>query len=524
MGATMPRRRSRRGVDTPEMAPLTNSISIEGAAGLVRGADGSLEIAGPIELELSEPTGDGAHDDIEMRIDGTYITSARIRVRSSGGSWRVAVTPTDVDLRLRELKHRATHDTLTGLANRASFMSSVELVLQRARSSPTRPVVFFVDLDDFKRVNDTFGHETGDRLLVVVAGRLRTASRPMDTVGRLAGDEFVVLCEGLTDQAIAHRIAGRIIVALASIVDLGGLQLTASASVGVAMAEDGINAEELIRRADVAMFRAKGSGLSVVHYDVETDRAIADADGPSQTDVADAVEANRLVLRYQTIRTVADRRLAGVRPLAYVQDSSGELKALSATLDRLGSPALTAQAGRWVIQRAVMHLAEMRRQDEAKLPRLHLALRANEVLDAGVVGIVTTELDRAGLDPSSVVLEVTGNLLGLRATDVAVPALHATGVRLAIEGFGRGRSSLSMLEIQAAELMRLDPALTEGIVTDERRRRTLGALIELAHANGMLAITTGVRSHEELDVLAALDCDLAEGPVFGPELAFDDLA
>lgn len=501
---------------------LTDSIAIDGAAGLVRSSDGALEIAGPIELELGDAVGDSAHDALEMRIDGTYIASAQVAVEHREGSWRVAVTPTEVDLRVGELRHRATHDVLTGLANRDAFMAAAAAAIERAETSPSRPAVFFVDLDDFKRVNDTFGHETGDQLLMEVARRLQTTSRPMDTVARFAGDEFLVLCEALPDRAIAHRIAGRMVAALASIVDLEGLQLTASASVGVAMAEAGVDADELVRRADAAMFRAKESSRSVVHYnDVRTSQQVDD--GPDQGAVEGAIEDNRLMLRYQAIRRVSDGVLAGLRPAAYMADDHGRPIPLVEVLDRVADPSLVADAGRWVISEAVGQLAEIREHHDARDVRLHLAMRANDILDLGVVGILTTELEAAGVDPSGVVLEVSGDLLGQRVTDVAVPRLHASGVRLAIEGFGRGRSSLALLATQAAELMRLDAALVEDIVESVPRRRTLGALIELAHANSMAAIVTGVTSPVQLGILRLLECDLAEGPVFGEDLRPDEL-
>lgn len=497
----VPSRERRPGDPTAEYP----SIEIEGQGGLTRTSAGELEIAGPVEIVLDPDAGD---ERLELHLDGTFITSAVIGLEHRSGSWRVSIEPTEVDLRVGELRHRASHDLLTGLANREAFLAALEASVETSRPGKG-PSVFLVDLDDFKSVNDSFGHDIGDELLTEIARRLRITSRPMDTVARLGGDEFVVLCDGVGDRGIANRIADRIVAALGTVVDVAGLQLTTSVSVGVAVGSPGVDAEELLRRADVAMFRAKDSPLAVAAY---VDEAVPDERVITARQMRDVVRRGAFDVRWETIWRVADREPVGVRPIAFHRLAGGEEMLLSDLLVKIGDPALKAAAGRRVIERAVAEIAG----HPTGGVRLHLPLRANEVLDFGVVGMLTQIIARSGIDPAAVVLEIAGDLLGRRATDVALPGLHDAGVRLAVEGFAAGRSGLALLQARAADLLRLDPALVRDIETDESRRRTLAALIDLAHANDMGALATGVATAEQLAMLVMLECDLAEGPLFGP--------
>ena len=432
-----------------------------------------------------------------------------------------------------QLEHQAFHDPLTGLANRALFRDRVEHALARAARG-AGVAVLFLDLDDFKTVNDSLGHPAGDALLDAVAQRLLGATRAGDTVARLGGDEFAVLLEDTASPADAVAAADRVRAALAAPVPLAGREMRVGASLGLAHAHPGEGPAELLRNADVAMYQAKaaGKGRCVVfepamhaavleRLELEADlRQALERAAALPPRAADAAPADALRLVYQPIVDLATGRVVAFEALArWHHPTRGAVPPLTfiAVAEETG---LIVPLGRWVLREACRQL---RRWDAAvppgAAPTLGVNLSGRQLEDDGLLADIAAALADAGVAAERLTLEITESVLMRRADALErLQAVKALGVRLAVDDFGTGYSSLSYLHRFPVDVLKIDKTFVDGVGRAGNDGAVARAILALGTALKLRTVAEGVERADQLDGLRALGCDLAQGYLFAEPL------
>jgi diguanylate cyclase (GGDEF)-like protein/PAS domain S-box-containing protein len=417
------------------------------------------------------------------------------------------------------LRHQAFHDPLTGLANRALFTDRVQHALVRRRVGG-EAAVLFLDLDDFKAVNDTLGHVAGDSLLRAVAARLDGASAPSHTVARLGGDEFAILIEEVK-VAAAVDAAERVIAALQAPFDLEGREVFVTASVGIAVGDD---ADELLRSADVAMYRAKGSGKA--QYVVYAPRMEEDIVGRLEL-VADLrrVRVDQdLVLHYQPTVDLATGAIVGVEGLVRWQHPTRGLLPPSDFIPLAEETGRIVEIGRWVLTEACRRAAGWRKAlPAASGLAVSVNVSTRQIRRPGLVDDVRAALDQSGLEPSALTLEITESMLARRREEMAsiLDEVTGLGVRLALDDFGTGYSSLSLLQDLPVHTLKIDRSFVQSIDTGPQRAAFVRAIVELADALSLGVVAEGVESAAHVLALRGLGCRLGQGFHFAAPLDAD---
>jgi diguanylate cyclase (GGDEF)-like protein len=378
--------------------------------------------------------------------------------------------------------------------------------------------VVFVDLDDFKTINDSLGHPAGDHLLVAVADRLRAAVRAEDLVARLGGDEFAILLEGVTEEH-AMDVARRILALAAEPVMVGDREVRAGASVGVAFARDGDGPDELLRNADLAMYVAKrsGRGCHRVYVDDMHDAALRRLEVDSE--LRGAAAKGELEVHYQPVVHLVDGTLTGFEALVRWRHPTRGLLAPGEFLPIAEETGSVDEVGWYVLERACGEASSWPAGPSgADLPvTVNLAVR--QLLDDHLPERIARLLDGVGLDPGRLVLEVTegGLMQDPEAMTRRLSALHGLGVRLAIDDFGTGYSSLAQLRRFPVDVLKLDRLFVLG-VEDADGRAVARAVVELAGALGLEAVAEGVETAGQRSALLDLGCVLAQGHLFAAAL------
>lgn len=427
----------------------------------------------------------------------------------------------------KELLRQAFYDQLTGLANRSLFRDRVQHAVARSAREKEQLAVLFLDLDNFKSVNDTLGHAAGDALLEVVGTRLLNATRGCDTVARLGGDEFAVLLEGVRWDEDCSVVAERIVQALSAPVPLPtGHHVRVGASIGIARAagEDGV--EELLRNADVAMYAAKGGTPGgYVFFDRAMHVALVDR-VRLESDLRSAIENEQLWLAYQPIVQLETKEVLGMEALVrWTHPVKGNIQPVE-FIPLAEETGLIHSLGRFVLREACLKTARWnaRRRDTRRLSvTVNLSIRQLE--SPTLVEHVALALRDSELDPQLLVLEITENAIMQRADETLsrLRELKALGVRLAIDDFGTGYSSLAYLQQFPVDILKIDRSFTEGLMrgtTDAAFARTIIALGDLLT---LRTIAEGVEHSEQHDRLKDLGCDYGQGYLFSKPLTFDDI-
>ncbi len=415
-----------------------------------------------------------------------------------------------------ELSHAALHDILTGLPNRALFHDRLSLALLRAQRRPGAIGVLFCDVDRFKVINDSFGHEAGDRLLVDVAARMSSALRPSDTVARFGGDEFTILCEDIADDVEAATIAQRLVDAFAEPFVLDDVEVFLNVSVGIAIAADAADAsEDLIRDADSAMYRAKERGKG--RYELFDEEMRADAAQRLQTESAlrRALGRGELRLHYQPQVDLARRRIAGFEALVRWQHPTHGLLSAEDFLPLAEETGLIVSIGEWMLREACADARRWQSNGSGPLS-LSVNISARQLAQPGLVDTVRRVLSETATDPALLCLEITESAIMEPggATAAQLRALASLGVRIAIDDFGTGSSSLVHLRRFPVDLLKVDRAFVEGLGGDPRDASIVAAIISLAHALGLSTVADGVQTSDQLRALEQLGCDLGQGSLF----------
>jgi diguanylate cyclase (GGDEF)-like protein/PAS domain S-box-containing protein len=441
-------------------------------------------------------------------------------VRAGGGEVQVLCTARNVHARVmlqQQLQFQAFHDVLTQLANRALFQERLQGALHRAGAS-AQLAVFFVDLDNFKRINDSLGHAAGDQVLVAVAGRLVEAAGGADGVARLGGDEFAVWREGVRGPEEAEALALRLQQALEPPVRVAGQELYLTASIGVACGCGPAPAvERLLREADAAMYLAKSRGKAQFRLFQGEGEALTSDGLRLGSELRQAIEAGELCVHYQPIVRLRDGRLAGFEALVRWQHPRRGLLPPGAFIPLAEENGLIVPIGRWVLEEACRQArawaAEYRRE-----PPLFMSVNvsARQLLDPAFAEQVQEIVRTTGLDPRTLQLELTET--ALLAEDAAVgdnlAALRAAGVRIAIDDFGQGYSSLAYLKRFAIDALKIDRSFVARLGSSPQDTAIVRSLLALARELHLTVSGEGVETAEQCRRLDAEHCDQAQGFFF----------
>ncbi len=412
------------------------------------------------------------------------------------------------------LQHQALHDALTNLPNRVLLFDRIAHALERAdRSVSNVTCVALVDLDDFKAVNDSLGHEKGDELLQGIAGRFSSVLRPGDTVARLGGDEFAILLEA-TELEKALDVIQRISDSLSLPLRVGGADLAVSASIGMVCHSGPGDPVELLRAADIAMYEAKREGKSRVKLFEAQMLQTASEQLAMRVDLGAALSQDQLSLNYQPIVSTAEREVVGVEVLLrWIHPTRGSVSPAE-FIPLAEQTGLISAIGEWVLRKACTEAASWRLENFA--PYISVNVSAAQISDRRFVRTVISALQDSELAADRLLLEITETMLlddnaQVRST---VDELRTLGVRIAIDDFGTGYSSLAYLHQLAIDVVKIDQMFVHDIDTDQDHQALTRTMLALADGLAMTSIAEGVETEEELYELVRLGCQFAQGYLF----------
>jgi diguanylate cyclase (GGDEF)-like protein/PAS domain S-box-containing protein len=471
---------------------------------------------------------------------GTSTAAIEFEVRRADGRWVHVETlvsnllrDPDVEglvLNLRDVSERkafeeqlsrqAFNDALTGLPNRALFVDRIEHALARGRRDPSKVTVFFLDLDDFKTVNDSLGHAAGDQLLVEAGERLRQCLRPSDTAARFGGDEFSVLVEVAGGEPI--RLAERILTRLREPFIVEGTEVQISATIGIATSRRGSTAIELLRDADVAMYAAKAAGKGgwrqfepSMHESV---RRRLELKGALERGIA----GGEFALLFQPIVDIATGSVRGMEALVrWIHPERGVVSPAE-FIPLAEETGLIVPLGRWVLGEACRAAVALEALG-GDIPYMSVNLSPRQLQQPEVVAEIEQIITETGVTAARLVLEVTESAM-MRDTDLMVTrltSLRELGIRIAIDDFGTGYSSLNYLRHLPVDIVKIDQSFVTGIVHDSAQRAVVATIIDLGHLLGLGLIAEGIELAEQREVLDELGCDLGQGYLWARPLELD---
>ena len=423
---------------------------------------------------------------------------------------------------LDTIAHLALHDDLTGLPNRARLGGRLDELCD-GKQEALAFSVFFIDLDRFKEVNDTLGHDRGNELLVEIAKRLSTAVGPGELVARLGGDEFAVVSEDATDATSALVLAERLRTVIAELFEVAGIALEPQASIGIAVApNDGTTRDELLRCADIAMYAAKRSGAPRVYARELDDHSPVRL--AMTGELRRALDRRELVVYYQPQFDLAEGTLRGAEALVRWRHPSLGLLEPEQFLGAIEHAGLTRRLTRYVLEESLSQLRAWRRDG------LDLGLAVNvserDLADANFPNELVGLLAEHGIEPSVLELEVTEDILILDSirSGRRLERIVATGVRIAIDDFGIGYSSLGQLKTVPAQTLKIDRSFVAGMADDPRDAAIVRSMIALAHDLGLEVVAEGVETAEHVARLRAAGCDVGQGYHLGLPVPSEDVA
>jgi len=510
---------------------------------------------GPGSLEGQRLTALLHPDDVEGAVAryggvafGAEISSvASWRIRHRDGSWRdvevltnnllsdptvegIVLTMRDVSERKSledELKHQAFHDALSGLANRALFSDRLEHALARANRVKTSLAVLFLDLDDFKLVNDTLGHAAGDELLVAVAQRLPGSLRVGDTAARFGGDEFAILLEEVSSPEEAQQVAERIIDDLTAPLRLEDREVWVHASVGIAFSHEGAESpSDLLQAADVAMYAAKSAGKNRHELYEPALQAAISVRLERTAQLQRAVDSRQFVVHYQPIVDLKVGEIIGVEALVRWLHPEKGLLPPDDFIPLAEETGLIVPMGRFVLEDACAQAAQwQRKHGSARHLKLSVNISVRHFQDEGLVEDVAAALRHSGFDPNYLVLEITESLLvhDVETVIARMLELKKLGVSFAIDDFGTGYSSLSYLKRFPIDILKVDKAFVDSIGDSSKDAALATAIVQLGKSLELDTVAEGIEQDRQVDGLLALGCRYGQGFLFAHPLSATDL-
>ena len=488
------------------------------------------------ELEIAQQEGSYEEEGWRVRKDGSRFWASVLITAlwdEAGGLRGFAKVTRDITERKvleKQLHHQAFYDLLTELPNRALFMERLEHALSRANRWSGKVAVLFVDLDNFKVINDSLGHKEGDQLLRAVAERLKPCLRPEDTAARLGGDEFTILIEDVTSVGEVVQIAERVADVLEPPFDLDEQEVFVTVSTGIALNDaTQERAEDLLRHADMAMYRAKNKGKA--HYELFRTNMEAEVQKrlEVESELRRALELEEFRVYYQPMVALESGKIAGVEALVRWEHPKRGLLLPEEFLAVAEETGLIVRIGQWVLREASKQ-ARIWQEHHSSIPPLTISvnLSTREFFHPELVAEV---LDESEIDPASLQLEITEGAMttnGAYSTDRTLRNLKRMGVQLAIDDFGLGYSSLSYLKRFPVDFLKIDRSFIAGLKREpngvSKDKEIVKAMIELTHALGLRVIAEGVETSVQLAQLRDMKCDFAQGNYFSEPLPSESLA
>lgn len=450
------------------------------------------------------------------RPGGQTLLIAREPLYIDGRIAGVVTTYTDISDRKRieaEVQHLAHHDVLTGLANRSLLDARLQQAIADARRCKQHLAVLFIDLDRFKNINDSLGHQVGDELLVQVAERLRSEVRETDIVARLGGDEFVIALQGLSNASDAARITETLLSRLSMPYQVGLTELHATPSIGISVfPDDAEDTDSLLRNADAAMYHAKAVGRANYQFFTDDLNRSTTLRLELENSLRRAIGRNEFELWYQPLHDARGAALSGFEALVRWRRENNELVMPDHFIPVAEDTGLIVELGQWVLREACRQ-ARLWADAGTTRPRISVNLSARQLHNTRFADTVAAILAETGLDPSMLELEITESSV-MDRPDEAVKLLHqlkALGVSIAIDDFGTGYSSLSYLKLFPLDRLKIDGSFISSIDSDPNDSAIVSAAVSLAHNLGLPVVAEGVETAAQAQHLTLLGCDELQG-------------
>lgn len=475
-----------------------------------------------VPRQLLEDTDGRWRGEVALRAADGDMHTLDVQVTRSAKHMTLLARDITATVRLQaQLTHLATHDALTGLPNRTLFLRKLSEAIERSQTMQSRVAVFFVDIDRLKDVNDTIGHESGDVLITNIGRRLVAATRPGDVIGRIGGDEFAVMCEGLSDEVAAMELAERVRRAITGQMTIQGVEIRSGASIGVALTDKDHHqqslieaAESLMRDADTAMYQAKMRGRSRCALFTERMRESARERALLSSSLESAVARQELTAVYQPILDAHSNRIVAVESLLRWQHPVLGLLTPSSFIDLAEESGAIVPIGDWIIRQACLDLRQW--LDEDRVDRhfvVHVNISRRQVSDQRFVERLLAAVESHNIPPSQLALEFDEKML-LNDDGIILRtllSLKRLGFRLSIDDFGSGYSSLSHLRACPADFLKLDGSFVRELGQDARGDPIVRSMIQLAHSLDITVVAEWVTTSGQLQRLRVLGCDRVQG-------------
>jgi diguanylate cyclase (GGDEF)-like protein/PAS domain S-box-containing protein len=455
-----------------------------------------------------------------------WVSTTKLPLRDERGviigTWGIARDVTAQIEAERALEHQALHDSVTGLANRVALMDRLQQSLVALERRPGRVGLMFVDIDDFKDVNDAFGHDVGDGVLTEVGRRLSAVARRADTVARLGGDEFVVLLSYLHAEADVRAICDRITNTIRAPLVVDGRELAVTGSVGVVVTDEPtLDPGELVRRADVAMYGAKRAGRNRFELFDATVQLHSAARAGLAGDLAVALERSQLFVLYQPLFRLNDGSLNGAEALVRWRHPQRGVVPAAQFIPLAEEAGLIGEVDSFVLDEALRQLAAWQHDGEVSDDFvISVNVSGSQLRDRELVDRVAAALAVHAIAPSHLCLEITeAAVIGeLGAANRVLESLSALGVRLALDDFGTGYSTLAHLQHLRADILKIDRSFIAQLGRGPRDRKIIAAVTAMAHELGMTVVAEGIETDKQHVSLVAMECSEGQGFVFAPPL------
>ncbi len=463
--------------------------------------------------------------------DDNWVSTSKMPLRDENGlvigTFGITRDVTAQIMAEEKLAYQVLHDPVTGLSNRISLMDRLQQALTAMERLPGRIAVFFVDVDHFKDINDTFGHDAGDQVLGEVGRRLSRSSRRVDTVARIGGDEFIVLCVSLHEDDDVTLIAERIVKGVRAEHLQEGRNLSVTCSVGFVVASDPHAVpEDLIRAADEAMYEAKANGHDCQHV-FDPSHHLTSRANLLSVELNHAIDHDELFLLYQPLFSLEDQTLVGVEALVRWRHPERGIVLPDEFITFAEQHGLIGKIDSFVLNEACRQLAEWtQRKNWPSDFTVAVNVSGRELSDSKYVDLVRGAIKRFALEPRQLCLEITETSLVGEWNEIqeALAGLSALGVRLALDDFGTGYSSLAHLQRMKVDIVKIDRSFVEHIGRSDRDREIVAAVTAMSHALGMSVVGEGVETDRQLTTLAGLDCDQGQGFLLARPMSAESVA